>query len=97
MMLINLQVIPAINANADAILTSDKGLSIKGQVKEESIAIPCRVRLHEKITGRIIADKSTDSNGFFEFDHLNLTTFYAIAYHPISNYNALIFDNLIPK
>ena len=96
-MLVNLKVISAICANADPVLTNDIGLSIKGQVKEENISIPCRVRLHEKSTGRIIADISTDNGGFFEFDHLGLFRFYAIAYHPISEHNALIFDNLLPK
>ena len=97
MMLVNLRVVAAINGNADPIVDSLKGLSIKGQVKEESIAIPCRVRLHEKVSGRIIADVATDDNGFFLFDHLNLYRFYAVAYHPITDYNALIFDDLIPK
>ena len=96
-MLLNLQVTPAVCSSADPILTIDVGLTINGQVKELGSNIPCRVRLHEKITGRIIADISTDSGGFFEFDHLNLITFYAIAYHPIADYNALIFDNLMPK
>lgn len=96
-MKINLHAIPAINANVDAVLTSDKGLSIKGQVKEESIAIPCRVRLHDMVSGRIVADIATDNNGYFEFDHLALFRFYAIAYHPVGDYNSLIFNDLIPK
>lgn len=96
-MLVNLRVVAAINGNAEPIFDSLKGLSIKGQVKEENIPIPCRVRLHEKSTGRIVADISTDNGGFFEFDHLGLFRFYAIAYHPISDHNALIFDNLLPK
>lgn len=92
-----MHVIPGINANSDLLISSEKSLSIKGQVKEESIAIPCRVRLHDKASGRIIADEATDSNGFFKFDHLGLFRFYAVAYHPKTDYNALIFDDLIPK
>ena len=96
-MLLDLQVTPAVCSSADQILTIDVGLTVKGQVKEESLSIPCRVRLHEKVSGRIIADVATDDNGFFLFDHLNLYHFYAVAYHPTTNYNALIFDDLIPK
>lgn len=96
-MLINLQVIPAISANNDFLYATDKGLSIKGQVKEENITIPCRVRLHEKVSGRIVADIATDVNGYFEFDHLALFRFYAIAYHHTVDYNSLIFNDLIPK
>lgn len=96
-MKLNLRVIPATNANNDFVYKTDKGLSIKGQVKEESIAIPCRVRLHDMTSGRIIADIATDNNGYFEFDHLALFRFYAIAYHPVGDYNSLIFNDLIPK
>ena len=96
-MLLNLQVIPAVCSSADPILTIDVGLMIKGQVKEFGNNIPCRVRLHEKITGRIIADISTDSGGFFEFNHLSLSKYFIIAHHPSSQYNAVIQDNVVPK
>lgn len=96
-MKLQVHIIPAINGNRDLLVSSEKGLSIKGQVKEKSISIPCRVRLHEKASGRIIDDVQTDSNGFFKFDHLNLFRFYAVAYHPTNQHNTLIFDDLIPK
>lgn len=96
-MLLNFKVIPAITPVLDAVLTSDKGLSIKGQVKEVGAPIPCRLRLFEKISGRLIADKLTDKNGFYEFDHLTKTKFFIVAHHPASQFNAVIQDNVVPK
>lgn len=96
-MKINLHVIPAINANLDPILTSDKGLLIKGQLKEKGAPIPCRIRLFEKISGRMVAETITDQNGFYEFDHLTKTKFFIVAHHPASQFNAVIQDNVEPK
>ena len=96
-MLLNLEVAKAICPNMDIILTSEKGLSIKGQVKEVGAPIPCRVRLFEKLSGRLIADKLTDKNGFYEFDHLTKTKFFIVAHHPASQFNAVIQDNVVPK
>ncbi len=96
-MLLNLEVAKAICPNVDIILTSEKGLSIKGQVKEVGAPIPCRVRLFEKLSGRLIADKLTDKNGFYEFDHLTKTKFFIVAHHPASQFNAVIQDNVVPK
>lgn len=97
MMLLNLHVIPAICANNDLILTTNKGLAINGQVKALGIAIPCRVRLFEKISGRLIADVVTDNNGFYEFNHLVKSRFFVVAHHPASQFNAVIQDNVVPK
>ena len=96
-MLLNLKVIPAFNPNSESLLTSNKGLSIKGQVRETGAPIPCRLRLFEKISGRLIADKLTDENGFYEFDHLTKTKFLIVAHHPLNQYNAVIQDNVVPK
>lgn len=96
-MLLNLKVIPAFNPNSDSLLTGNKGLSIKGQVQETGAPIPCRLRLFEKISGRLIADKLTDENGFYEFDHLTKTKFFIVAHHPASQFNATIQDNVVPK
>ena len=96
-MLLNLDVAKAICPNMDIILTSEKGLSIKGQVKEVGAPIPCRVRLFEKLSGRLVFDVETDENGFYVFNNLNQVLFYAITHHPLNQFNALIFDNLMPK
>ena len=96
-MLINLHVIPTTNANVDNVLTCDKGLSIKGQVRETSAPIPCRLRLFEKLSGRMVAEVITDQSGFYEFDHLAKTKFFIVAHHPTSEFNAVIQDNVVPK
>lgn len=97
-MLVNLRVKGVVNNAVDSALTIEAGLSIKCFVKEESVPIPCRIRLFEKSTGRIVKDQVTDITGFVSFTHLNLVKYFAIAHHPANeNFNALIFDNLFPK
>ena len=72
-------------------------LSIKGQVKEKNIPIPCRVRLFEKLSGRLVFDVETDENCFYVFNHLNKTRFFLVAHHPRLQFNAVIQDNVVPK
>lgn len=83
------------NPNND--LTENGGYSIKGQVKELGNNIPCRVRLFEKNTGRLIADIATDEFGNYEFLNLIKTRFFIVAHHPLNQYNAVIQDNVVPK
>ena len=71
--------------------------SIKGQVKELGNNIPCRVRLFEKSTGRMIADVETDEVGNYKFLNLMKTRFFIVAHHPENQYNAVIQDNVVPK
>lgn len=95
-MKIDFNIIPAICAS-DAVLLTDQGYSIKGQIKEGGISIPCRVRLFEKLSGRLVFDVETDENGFYVFNHLNKTRFFLVAHHPASQFNAVIQDNVVPK
>lgn len=96
-MLVNFSVINPLSGINDAILTSNKGLSIKGRVSELSAPIPCRVRLFEKLSGRIIADILTDKSGNYVFDHLTKINFFIVAHHPENQFNAVIQDNVVPK
>ena len=96
-MLLIHEIINAVYSNNDVVRTSDKGLSIKGTVKEKKIPIPCRVRLFEKLSGRLIADVLTDNTGYYVFDHLTQAKFFLIAHHPQSQFNAVIQDNVVPK
>jgi len=83
------------NPNNDAI--ENGGYSIKGQVKELGNNIPCRVRLFEKNTGRLIEDVATDEVGNYEFLNLIKTKFFIVVHHPESKFNAVIQDNVVPK
>lgn len=94
-MLLNLNVKCARTKDTNPIVTGSS--SIKGQVKTIGVPTPCRVRLFEKLTGRIIEDKATDQNGYYEFDQLANTVFFIVAHHPASQYNAVIQDNVVPK
>ena len=95
-MLLDLDVKQAI-CPSDLILTSDIGLAIKGQVKELNIPFPCRLRLFERISGRLISEVMTDPNGNYVFNHLNANKFFIVAHHPSNTYNAVIADLVVPK
>ena len=95
-MLVSLKVTGALIPN-NVLLTLDKGLSIKGQVRELSIPFPCRVRLFDRVSGNMLFEVATDGNGFYEFDHLANATFFIVAHHPTLGYNALIIDKIKPK
>ena len=95
-MLLDLQVKKAI-CPSDLILTSDIGLAIKGQVKELNIPFPCRLRLFERASGRLISEVMTDQSGNYVFNHLTTNKFFIVAHHPSNTYNAVIADLVVPK
>ncbi len=95
-MIVNLKPVLTISSGS-FVLASGKGKSIKGRVSELSVSLPCRVRLFEKNSGKLIADVATDSTGNYEFDHLNKIKFFIVAHHPTSQFNAVIQDNVVPK
>ena len=88
-------IVGARNPGNDSINNGD--YSIKGQVKELGNNIPCRVRLFEKSTGRLIADVATDEVGNYKFLNLMKVRFFIVAHHPENQYNAVIQDNVVPK
>ncbi|MCO8092632.1 carboxypeptidase regulatory-like domain-containing protein [Acinetobacter lwoffii] len=81
----------------EANLSFLKGLSIKGVVKEQNVPIPCRLRLYEKLSGRLVMETITDNSGNYLFDHLNKASFFIVAHHPAGEFNAVIQDNVEPK
>ena len=81
----------------DVVVEFSNGLSIKGQVCEKNLPLPCRVRLFEKLSGRLIADILTNENGDYIFENLVKTKFFIVAHHPVSQFNAVIQDNVVPK
>lgn len=95
-MKINTKIGLVINSDLDAVMKSG-GLYIKGQVKVQNSPIACRVRLFEKLSGRLIADIPTDKNGNYKFDNLNRLKFFIVAHHPQGLFNAVIQDNVVPK
>ena len=96
-MLLNLQVVPAICSTLDPLLTIDVGLTIKGQVKELNIPFPCRLRLFERASGRLVFEVVTDQSGNYVFNHLTTNKFFIVAHHPLNQYNAVIADLVVPK
>lgn len=96
-MIANLKLVSSRDYSTEQTLTYNLGMSIKGLVKEQNTPIPCRVRLFEKLTGRILFDKETDQYGNYEFNHLTLSKYFIVAHHPVSQYNAVIQDNVVPK
>ena len=96
-MLLNIEVKKAYIETRDLTKRAHFGLSIKGVMKQVNIPIPCRVRLFEKLTGRILFDKETDQHGNYEFNHLAPIAYFIVAHHPASQFNAVIQDNVVPK
>lgn len=75
----------------------DKGLSIKGQINELNVPIPCRIRLYHKKSGRVVNDIASDNAGNYVFEKLVRVEYFLVVHHPSSQYNALIADNVVPK
>ncbi|WP_336936488.1 carboxypeptidase regulatory-like domain-containing protein [Acinetobacter beijerinckii] len=96
-MIVNLDVISSRDYGSEQILTFSHGLKIKGQVKETNIPIPCRVRLFERSSGRLMNEIQTDGSGNYEFSHLTANKFFITAHHPLNTYNAVIADLVVPK
>lgn len=96
-MLLKAKPVCAYNTNLGFLLTTSMGLSIKGQVKEKNIPIPCRVRLFERESGRMIYETVTDKSGNYSFDHLMTNKFFIVAHHPENTFNAVIADLVVPK
>lgn len=94
---IDLQVFSAINNAADRIYTNTQAYRIQGKVMQLSIPLPCRVRLFEKMSGRMILDTKTDINGNYAFENISKSKYFIVAHHPASQYNAVIQDNVVPK
>lgn len=89
--------LPSITVVSGDGITKNGVGSISGRVSEKSIPIPCRVRLFEKLSGRLIADILTDTYGNYAFNHLSQTKFFLVAHHPKNQYNAVIQDNVVLK
>lgn len=87
----------ATNASRAQYRTYSEGFSIVGVVSEKNVEIPCRVRLFEKLSGRLVADIQTDHSGNYKFDQLTQTKFFIVAHHPKNQFNAVIQDNVVPK
>lgn len=85
------------STQSTATRSSGIGFKIGGKVKEVGVNIPCRVRLFEKISGNLVADIATDHMGNYEFSQLMKTRFFIVAHHPVSQFNAVIQDNVVPK
>lgn len=71
--------------------------SIQGHVFELGRALPCRVRLFEKVSGRLIRETVSTETGFYKFENLDLKNYFIVAHHPASQFNAVIQDNVVPK
>lgn len=60
---------------------------------------PYKVRLHERIGGRVIAETWSDDAGFYQFDNLKMVDggYYAVAFdHSSTQKNAGIADSITP-
>ena len=96
-MIANLKLISSRDYSTEQTLTHNLGMSISGSVKKLNIPFPCRVRLFERLSGRLINEVLTDNSGNYEFNHLTANKFFIVAHHPLNQYNAVIADLVVPK
>ena len=96
-MIANLKLVSSRDYSTEQTLTYNLGMSIKGLVKKQNTPIPCRVRLFERLSGRLINEVLTDNSGNYEFNHLTANKFFIVAHHPLNQYNAVIADLVVPK
>ena len=96
-MRVNLTIICAKNPDLDSVYDHRNHFFINGVVEKMGIQIPCRVRLYEKLSGRLIEDVLTDLDGNYKFTGLSRTAFFIVAHDPATQYNAVIQDNVVPK
>lgn len=71
--------------------------TISGVVREMNLPLPCRVRVYEKLTGRLISEVLTNDRGLYSFKDLMKVPYFIVAHHPASLFNAVIQDNVVPK
>ncbi len=96
-MIANLKLVSSRDYSTEQTLTYNLGMSIKGTVKEQNIPIPCRVRLFERLSGRMMNEVLTDNDGNYTFTHLTANKFFITAHHPLNTFNAVIADLVVPK
>lgn len=86
------------NINRVDSLSSFNSHKISGRVSKLSTPFPCYVRLYERLSGRLVSQVLSDTNGNYFFDGLSSEfSFFLVAHDPISQYNAVIQDNVVPK
>lgn len=84
-------------AQEDYFLDQGRGLEIKGVIHQQGAKLVSRVRLFEKLSGKLIFDSVSDENGNYIFKKLTKRAYFVVAHHPASQFNAVIQDNVVPK
>ncbi|MCL6243361.1 MULTISPECIES: hypothetical protein [Acinetobacter] len=93
-----LSISPSTNLFAtDSAISTAYPLSIKGVVRKKNINIPCRIRLYERFSGRLIDEVLSTDDGQYEFSQLSNVKYFIVAHDPASQFNAVIQDNVVPK
>lgn len=71
---------------------------IAGKVREKGVVGQYRVRLHDQLTGRVIRETWSESDGDYAFTNLDTKPKYVIAMDHTSPINtADIVDNVVPS
>lgn len=81
----------------NAMFSAMKSKSIAGTVTKLNIDFPCHVRLYERLSGKLIAQTLTDSDGNYIFEYLkDGFEFVLVAHDHQRQYNAVIQDMVKP-
>lgn len=75
--------------------TTQNSKTISGQIQENSIPLPCHVRLFDQKSGELLSQVRSDNKGRYTFSNLNSeSVYFIIVHHPDSIYNAVILDSI---
>lgn len=72
--------------------------SITGTVMQLGQEINATVQLYSKATNQLLDSVETNKGGIYIFKSLQKSkSYFVVAHHPKSQYNAVIQDNVVPK
>lgn len=70
---------------------------IRGNIAKQGVKTQCRIRLFEMATGKKVGEIMSDLDGKYHFQNLKKIPFFLVAHDPVSQFNAVIQDNVVPK
>lgn len=61
------------------------------------LPVRCRVRLHRRVDGLVVAETWSDASGNFHFHNIAIQPYYITAFDPTGQSNAVIADLILPE
>ena len=71
---------------------------IIGKTTKNGLATQSIVRCYDKASGALLLQGVSDKDGVYSFSGLNKNNrYYIVSHDPLSKFNAVIQDNVVPK